>query len=155
MNHFKRILFPTDFSSAAGHALNYAISLALAHEGLILLVHVIEEINFSSPYSFGSRPVKVEYRHGIEEKAREELSKVISPQLKRQIQVEEILLKGEPFVEIIRTAREKNADLIVIPSHAHPGIKHSHLGSNAERVIRKASCPVLVIRHPEVEFSMP
>jgi nucleotide-binding universal stress UspA family protein len=138
MNYYKRILFPTDFSSAADHALNHANSLALAHEDLILLVHVIEEMDFNP-----------------QERAREELSKVISPQLKRQIQVEEIVLRGKPFVEIIRTAREKNADLIVIPTHAHAGIKHSHVGSNAERVIRKAPCPVLVIHHPDFEFSMP
>jgi nucleotide-binding universal stress UspA family protein len=55
MNHFKRILFPTDFSPAAGHALNYAIALALAHEGVILLVHVIEEINSGPPLLFPSR----------------------------------------------------------------------------------------------------
>lgn len=155
MRNFKRILFPTDFSSAAAHALSVAISLALEHEGILFLVHVIEEEQFSSPYSFGSRPVKVEHGYGIEDRAREELSKLISPQVKRQIHVEEILLKGKPFVEIIRAAREKNIDLIVIPTHGHAGIKHSHLGSDAERVIRKAPCPVLVIRHPEFEFTMP
>jgi nucleotide-binding universal stress UspA family protein len=155
MRNFKRILFATDFSSAAAHALSYAISLALEHESMLFLVHVIEEDRFSPPYSFGSRPVQVEYGYDIEERSREELSKHISPQVKRQIHVEEILLKGKPYVEIIRTAREKNADLIVIPTHGHAGIKHSHLGSTADRVIRKAPCPVLVIRHPEFEFTMP
>ena len=155
MIKFKRILFPTDFSPAAQHALDYAISLALEHEAQILLVHVIEDIGFNTAFTLISFPTTVEYHHGLEEKVRGELSKVISPQLKRQIPVEEILLQGKPFVEIVRVAKEKKADLIVIPTHCKPGPKHTHLGSTAERVVRLAPCPVLVIRHPEYEFVMP
>jgi nucleotide-binding universal stress UspA family protein len=155
MIKFKRILFPTDFSPAATHALDYAISLALEHEASIFLVHVIEEMGFNSPFTLTSFPATVEYHHGMEERVKVELQKVISPQLKRQIFVEEILVRGKPFVEIIRVARDKNADLIVIPTHCKPGPKHTHLGSTSERVVRLAPCAVLVIRHPEFEFVTP
>ena len=155
MIKFKRILFPTDFSPAATHALDFAISLALEHEASIFLVHVIEEIGFNSPFTLTSFPTTVEYHHGIEEEVKRELQKVISPQLKRQIPVEEILVRGKPFVEIIRLARDKKADLIVIPTHCKPGPKHTHLGSTSERVVRLSPCPVLVIRHPEFEFVTP
>ena len=111
MIKFKRILFPTDFSPAATHALDFAISLALEHEASIFLVHVIEEIGFNSPFTLTSFPTTVEYHHGIEEEVKRELQKVISPQLKRQIPVEEILVRGKPFVEIIRVAKDKKADL--------------------------------------------
>jgi glycine betaine transporter len=155
MIKFKRILFPTDFSPAAAHALDYAISLALEHEAKIFLLHVVEDIGFNSPFTLSSYPSSVEYHHGIEGKVKEELARVISPQLKRQIPVEELVTNGKPFVEIVRAAREKGADLIVIPTHSHPGLKHTHLGSTAERVARLSPCPVLVIRHPDFEFVKP
>ncbi|MEW5978949.1 MAG: universal stress protein [Acidobacteriota bacterium] len=155
MIRFKRILFPTDFSPAAGYALDYAISLALEHEGEILLMHVLEEIDLNFPFSLAPYPASVEYRHGSEDQVKSELAKVISPQLRRQIRVGEIVVRGKPFVEIVRAARDQEADLIVLPTHAAPGLKHSHLGSTTERVVRSATCPVLVIRHPECEFAMP
>jgi len=155
MIKFKRILFPTDFSPAAAHALDYAISLGLEHEAKIFLMHVIEDIGFNAPFTLTSYPATVEYQHGMEGKIKGELEKVISPQLKRQIQVEELTAQGKPFVEIIRAARDKEADLIVIPTHSHPGRKHSHLGPTAERVVSLSPCPVLVIRHPDFEYVKP
>ncbi len=155
MIKFKRILFPTDFSPAASHALDFAISLTLEHEATLHVVHVIEDIGFSSPFTLSAFPTTLEYHHGLEEKVRGELQKVISPQLKRQISVEEHLARGKPFVEIVRLARELKADLIVIPTHCKPGPKHTHLGSTSEPLVRKAPCPVLLIRHPEFEFVMP
>jgi nucleotide-binding universal stress UspA family protein len=152
---FKRILFATDFSPASAHALDYAISLALEHEAKIVLIHVVEDIGFNAPFTLSSYPATVEYHHGMEEKIKEELQKVIAPQLKRQMQVEEVITKGTPFVEIIRAARDKEADLIVIPTHSHPGRKHSHLGPTAERVVSLSPCPVLVIRHPDFEYVKP
>lgn len=155
MIKFKHILFPTDFSPAAAHALDYAISLALEHEGRIFLMHVIEDIGFNAPFTLSAYPATVDYHHGMEEKIGEELDKVISPQLKRQIQVENVVARGTPFVEITRAAREKGADLIVIPTHSQPGRKHSHLGPTADRVVGLSPCPVLVIRHPDFEFVKP
>jgi nucleotide-binding universal stress UspA family protein len=155
MIKFKRILFPTDFSPAASHALDYAISLALEHEATLFLIHVIEDIGFNSPFTLSSFPTNVEYQHGMEERVKGELEKVISPQLKRQIPVEEYLTQGKPFVEIVRLAKEKKAELIVIPTHCKPGPKHTHLGTTSERVVRLAPCPVLVIRHPDYEFVLP
>ena len=155
MIKFKRILFPTDFSPSAQHALDYAISVALEYESSIILAHVIEDISFNSSFTLTSFPTSLGYHHGMEERAKDELTKAISPQLKRQINTEEVIARGKPFVEIIRLAKEKNADLIVMATHSQTGIRHSHLGSTSERVVRKAPCPVMVIRHPEYQFVMP
>jgi nucleotide-binding universal stress UspA family protein len=62
---------------------------------------------------------------------------------------------GKPFVEIIHAARADNVDLIVIGTHGRTGLAHALMGSVAEKVVRKASCPVLTIKHPEHEFLMP
>jgi nucleotide-binding universal stress UspA family protein len=56
---------------------------------------------------------------------------------------------GKPFLEIIRTAREEGSDMIIIASHGHTGVEHLLFGSTAEKVVRKASCPVLVLRPEE------
>ena len=63
--------------------------------------------------------------------------------------------EGTPFAEIVRCARDKDIDLIVMGTHGHTGLAHMLLGSVTEKVVRKAPCPVLTVRHPEHEFVHP
>lgn len=63
--------------------------------------------------------------------------------------------EGTPFEEIVRFARDKDIDLIVMGTHGHTGLAHLFLGSVAEKVVRRAPCPVLTVRHPEHEFVHP
>ena len=149
MIKFKKILFPTHLNSSESQALDYAISLALEHEASLYVVHVLEDYRFRSPhiFSYFPKPLEVQRRFGgWEDQVKKKLHEVISPQLSRQITVEEVLAKGKPHEEILRIAREKNIDLIVIPSHKIPGVRHHHLGSTADRVVGSAPCAVLVIR---------
>lgn len=149
MIKFKKILFPTNLSSSESTALDYAISLALEHEASICLVHVVEDLGFNSPYilSYLPRALELDRRYGgREDQVKKELHEVISPQLSRQIVVEEVVAKGKPYEEILRIAKQKEVDLIVIPSDNTPGGKHHHLGSTADRVVGSAPCPVLVVR---------
>jgi nucleotide-binding universal stress UspA family protein len=71
------------------------------------------------------------------------------PHLERAIEM------GIPFVEIVRHARKKNIDLIVIGTHGRTGLDHMLLGSVAEKVVRKAPCPVLTVRPEGHQFVMP
>jgi len=64
------------------------------------------------------------------------------------LEVETIVVKGVPFNEIINAATEINVDLIVIGTHGRTGLSHVMLGSVAEKVVRKATCPVLTVRMP-------
>jgi nucleotide-binding universal stress UspA family protein len=59
------------------------------------------------------------------------------------------------FREIIAAAREEEADLIVMGTHGRTGLAHALIGSVAEKVVRKAPCPVLTVRHPKMKFEMP
>lgn len=62
---------------------------------------------------------------------------------------------GKPFVEIVRAAKERDADLIVIGTHGRTGLAHMLIGSTAEKVVRMAPCPVLTVKHPRHAFVMP
>ena len=66
-----------------------------------------------------------------------------------------VVRQGPPFLEIVRYAQEANIDLIVLGTHGRGGLAHMLLGSVAEKVVRKAPCPVLTVRHPEHEFVAP
>jgi nucleotide-binding universal stress UspA family protein len=63
--------------------------------------------------------------------------------------------EGTPFSEIVRFAKEQQIDLIIMGTHGHTGLTHMLLGSVTEKVVRKAPCPVLTVRHPEHEFVHP
>ena len=66
-----------------------------------------------------------------------------------------LIVAGTPFVEIVRTARAEGADLIIIGTHGRGAVAHALLGSVAEKVVRKAPCPVLTVRQGEHEFVAP
>jgi nucleotide-binding universal stress UspA family protein len=68
---------------------------------------------------------------------------------------EAMIVNGTPFLEILRTAKEKEVDLIVVGTHGRTGLDHVLFGSTAEKVVRKAPCPVLSVRMPGKEFVMP
>lgn len=63
--------------------------------------------------------------------------------------------EGTPFYEIVSFATETDVNLIVMGTHGHTGLAHVLLGSVTEKVVRKAPCPVLTVRHPEHEFVHP
>lgn len=65
------------------------------------------------------------------------------------------IAEGKPFVEIIKAARNYDVDLIVMGTHGRTGLKSMLIGSVAEKVVRKAPCPVLTAKHPDYEFELP
>jgi nucleotide-binding universal stress UspA family protein len=68
------------------------------------------------------------------------------------LNVKTIIKTGKPFIEIIETATEEDVDLIIIATHGHSGVEHILFGSTAEKVVRKAPCPVLTLREPAKGF---
>jgi nucleotide-binding universal stress UspA family protein len=84
----------------------------------------------------------------LDKRASEELSNLGKKEIPPDIKSKMIVKTGKPFVEIIETASEEDIDLIIIATHGHTGIEHVLFGSTAEKVIRKAPCPVLTLREP-------
>lgn len=84
----------------------------------------------------------------MDKRAIDELNKLAEQEIPVEVKVKSIVKTGKPFIEIIETASEENIDLIIIATHGHTGMEHILFGSTAEKVVRKAPCPVLTIREP-------
>jgi len=83
------------------------------------------------------------------------LISLIPDNIQKSITIETIVVKGIPYVEIVKTSKDKQIDLIVMGTHGRTGLEHILIGSVAQRVIQKAPCPVFSIRLPRQIFSMP
>lgn len=156
MIQLKRILVPTDFSDHSERAAAYAAELARRFE--VRQVHCLHVVDIpadllatSGYYMTGPSEQFIEQ---VREESQKSLREFVAKHLK-DLPVETVFLEGRPFVEIIRYARDKDVQLIVIATHGRTGLKHALFGSVAEKVVRKAPCPVLVVRHDEREFLMP
>jgi len=150
----KTILFPTDFSNGARAAMDHAISLARDYQAKLILLYVIQDISIAEWYIPSSLSV-ADLVEDMQKSAAQEMDKWIADVSVSVKNVEKMVVNGVPFVEIIKTAKEKSADLIVIGTHGRTGIDHMLFGSTAEKVVRKAGCPVLTVRIAGKEFKMP
>lgn len=138
----KNILVPTDFSERSLGALAYAENIADLTGAKLTLINVLEPAVLPVPLttfamendrliSATTKKLKaLAAEHGI------------GPAMLDRVVVNE----GAAWDEIVRAARNLKCDLIVIATHGHTGVAHAFLGSTAERVIRHAHCPVLVVR---------
>ena len=146
----RTILLPTDFSDCAGHALSYATSLARQFSAKIVCVHVVEPVVPAVGYSGMTEPLPLADLSGqMEDSAERELPKIAGAEECAGLEVEEAIAHGDAASEIVRVARERGADLIVISSHGRTGLGRILFGSTAESVVRHAHCPVLVVKPPD------
>ncbi|MEW5806110.1 MAG: universal stress protein [Acidobacteriota bacterium] len=154
MIDLKKIMATTDFSSYSRHAFTYAETLAKEFRARLYIIHVVEDKlpTFVSEYTAVPLADIIESQ---EKKAWEDLKKFVESEVDKSIEVELIVARGTPYVEIIKAAREKEIDLIVVATYGRNILSHTLFGSTAERVVRKAPCPVLSVKHPEHEFIMP
>lgn len=144
----ERILFPIDFSEGAMNALDYAISLAKEYDTKLYLLHVVHDISMTAGWQVPHIRIDELYRE-MEESARKELEKCCMEELRGLKNVERIVVRGIPDEEILKVAKNEKIDIIVIGTHGRTGIDRLLFGSTAEKVVRKAPCPVLSVRLPE------
>jgi len=150
-----KILYPTDFSDLSLVALKYAKSFTKQYDAALHCVHVVDEA-YQYWLTMGPDGVPLgPTDQQLIETTEQQMQQFISEHLAEHPKVIAKVLTGRPFVEIIRYARQQAIDLIVIATHGRTGITHVLVGSVAERVVRKAPCPVLTVRSPEHEFVMP
>ena len=143
-----------DFSEYSDYALQYAIDLAGVFNAELKLVHVVE-LPFLPSYSLAGVPDLSLPVEQVEENAREHMEELVKECSKKDERVSGDLRTGAPFLEIISYAREVDADMIVVGTHGRSGLSHMLIGSVAEKIVRKAPCPVLTVKHPDHKFEMP
>jgi len=148
----KRILAPTDFSEHSDHALRSAAEMARQFGAKLLLLHVVsnEALESISKAHVPLHPVDSVYEDLTQEISEQYLTHV-PPEIRKALETEILVLPGVPFLEIIRVARLKGVDLIVMATHGRTGLSHALMGSVTEKVVRKAPCPVFSIRPAGVE----
>jgi len=148
----KTVLVPTDFSDTSEVALRYGKALAEKFGAALHLVHIVQE-PFSQPwaveaYGFSLASLQEQWQQDAGRRLDEALP--ASDRATYNATVATIL--GHPVIEILRYADEQKIDLIVMGTHGRGPLGHVVMGSVAERVVRKATCPVLTVHHPEREF---
>ena len=143
----RTILVPIDFSSHAGAVLEWAAHLAEEHGSKLVLLHAYHlPVDFQQlegaylPPDFWTQ-VKADSSANLERSA--------ATLRERGLTVETVVREGYPATAIEEEARARHADLVVIGTRGHSGLKHLLLGSIAERVVQKAPCPVLAVKTPE------
>jgi universal stress protein A len=154
MIKLKQILVPTDFSENSEVAGRYARAMAEAFGAQLHLMHVLEDPYAATLDPLSFVPSQTFYEE-IEEQTRARLTRLLVEWQPLQPHVEVVASRGSAFVEIIRYAKDHGIDLIVLGTHGRGPVAHMLMGSVAQRVVRKAPCPVLTVRHPEHEFVMP
>jgi universal stress protein A len=148
----RHVLVPTDFSATSDSALRYGKALAGAFEATLHVVHIIEE-PYGQPwaveaYGFSLAALQEEW---IKD-ARGRLAAALTDDERQKLHAVTTTVLGHPVMEILRYANDNAIDLIVMGTHGRGPLGHVVLGSVAERVVRKAPCPVLTVRTPEREF---
>jgi nucleotide-binding universal stress UspA family protein len=147
----RRILVPIDFSKPASKALRYAASFARQFDAKITLLHVCPLPYY--PAELGSAPVVMPQREPPAAVIHDRLAAEARRLLPAKMCSRSLIRVGPAFDEVCKAARELRSDLIIIATRGHTGLKHVLLGSTAERVVRHAPCPVLVVREAEQDFA--
>jgi nucleotide-binding universal stress UspA family protein len=143
-----KILHPTDFSECATAAQTVAVDLAHKLDAELVLVQVLVEAPLYSEGFISRRQVQTVY--DAQRKWSEETLEARAEQLRQSgTKTSWRVQMGAPYQEIVRTAEEEHAGMIVMGTHGRSGLNRALLGSVAERVIRLAPCPVLTVRQAE------
>lgn len=156
---FNKVLSTTDFSEDSTLALGYAEEIARRFSAEIILLHVDQPLPpvMVSPEIGPMMDVGAMSRIAEEQRllAQRELDAIVNRLRVGGFRARSLLKVGSPFLEIINTAQAEGVDLVVMGTHGRTGLAHVLMGSVAERVVQKAPCPVLTIRHPDRKFKHP
>ncbi|MDR4499428.1 MAG: universal stress protein [Candidatus Scalindua sp.] len=152
MISLKKILCPIDHSDCSKEALKYAVSFALRNEAVLYLLHVIDIRTFDENLDTITKQIADESSIN---NLKKKLLECVPEEIRSDMKIEAIVVQGIPFVEIIKTAKDNEVDMLVLGTHGRTGLAHMMLGSVSEKVVRKAPCPVLTVRSSNQKFVMP
>ena len=154
MLRIEKILCPVDFSEYSAKAYDYAQSLAQHYGAKLLLQHVVQPLTSAYPYYAFPDAIN-EVFWNLETRADEKLSEFMSVHHVDGFLTERFVHKGTVPDCVLAFSESQGADLIVMGTHGRHGFDHLTMGSVTEKVLRKAHCPVLVVRKPAHDFVKP
>ncbi|MFC1822851.1 universal stress protein [Thermodesulfobacteriota bacterium] len=147
---FKNILCTTDFSDFSNYAVPYGIALAKEFGAKLYLCHIID---LTPAATYGQAMVDfVEQQQELTKYANEQLNKLIGEE---PIDWELLVSVGHAGDDIIRQAKEKQVDLVIAATHGRSGLRRFMLGSVTERMLRTLPCPLMSVRSPEKDITLP
>jgi nucleotide-binding universal stress UspA family protein len=151
MNLPSVILVPTDFGDASERALAYAVELAKRFGAEVVLLHSFEIPLIGFPD--GAMVATAELTSRIIESAQESLDKAVASTKSSGVAVRSVLHQGDPWQRVLSTIEEVSANLVVMGTHGRRGLPRALLGSVAEKVVRTAPTPVLIVHADDVDAS--
>ena len=144
---FDRIIVPTDFSTCSEEAWRLARDVAAMSRGELILTHVLAEAPLHREGLSNTGTVRQVYE-AARKWAEAALEDWVTKARGEGVSARPALRTGVPYAEIVTTATDERADLIVIGTHGRGSFERALLGSVADRVVRLAPCPVLTVREP-------
>ncbi|MDX9924461.1 MAG: universal stress protein [Ignavibacteriaceae bacterium] len=147
-----KVLVPIDFSEYSKNAFKYSVDFVKLFDAELFLIYVVEPIIYPADFSLGQVAIP-SIDIDMQKKAEDELNSLAKQFIKNNLKYKVVIKTGKPFVEINEYAREQDIDMIIMATHGHTGVEHLLFGSTAEKVVRKAPCPVLTLREPIKGFS--
>jgi len=148
----RNILVPVDFSETSACALRYARALSAAFGSRLHLLHVVENL---VAHAWTAEVYVTALPGLLDDVAREagtRLQNLLTEEDRTRFHAQAAVVTGSPYAEVIRYAADNEIDLIVMGTHGRGAVEHVLLGSVAEKVVRKACCPVLTVREQQREF---
>jgi len=142
---FKHILCAMDFSPAALQALGVALDLARQADGVVTILHALEWLAEEEPRENAHFNVP-EYRRYLVQDAEKRVRTLIAGELRDWSAIEERVVLGRAYREILKVAAESGTDLIVMGAQGRDGLGLTLFGSTTQQVVRAATCPVLTVR---------
>jgi universal stress protein A len=146
-----KILHPTDYSESSRPALKEALDLAGQHGAGLVLLHVVDSLG----------PEQLTYRESVSADQPTAYRQQLFDELRHvlpagtPLHVDYVLSEEDPVTAILRTQAELECDLIVLGTHGVTGVRRWFTGSLAEEVVRRAACPVLVVKHERTPEQLP
>jgi nucleotide-binding universal stress UspA family protein len=152
----KKILVPTDFSEQAGYALDFAYQIALKSTADIILVNVIDYPGLSSVWGGGMNVIggaeppldnlDESFINNLLDRSKDEMKSMVRKLNHGDIKITQLVEVGNPYFVIAEKIAQENVNLVIMGTKGATGLEEVLIGSNTERVVRHAKCPVITLK---------
>lgn len=155
-NKVKKILVPTDFSEQAGYALDFAYQIAIKSTAEIILINVVDYPGLSSAFGGGMNVIggaeppldnlDESFINNLLSRSKEEIKAMTQKLDQGSVKIKQVVEVGNPYFVISEKIEQENVNLVIMGTKGATGLEEVLIGSNTERVVRHAKCPVITIK---------